>query len=206
MVQAFTNARQTIRTAMGVIDGLKARQRDATQGGEQFLAPDLGGVVIEGGQRTVDEPEPVPFATAVDQVNPLLPARHPECCRRWSVRIQSGGDERVQSVGGDCSRPDQLQVGQYQSRRVRQHGQRGEPAARIVVHESKRRGIVAAPFDHDVEPTPGSHPHGTVALPGRAEQNAGFGRPAVDGATTWDHRGQGGVERRSVRRLSCTTA
>ncbi len=71
VIQTFTDARQAVRTAMRLVDDLKTRQWGAAQCGEQFLAPSLGRIMIQCGQCTVDQPDPVPFTTAIDNVGPI---------------------------------------------------------------------------------------------------------------------------------------
>lgn len=207
VIQAFTNARQAVGTAMRLVDGVKTRQWSAAQSGEQFFAPDLGGIMVERGQDAVDQPEPVPFTTAIDQVSSIPPLRYPGCLRRWPTRIQRCGDQRAQTVGGDCSRPEQRQVGRHPDRGLGQHRQRSEPAARVVVHNTQCHGIrTAGRFHHYVESTPASHPHGSVAPTVRAQQDVAFGRPAVDGTTLRNHCGPVRFEEVPDRHLPCPTA
>ncbi|PTR32289.1 hypothetical protein C8K36_1011341 [Rhodococcus sp. OK519] len=113
VVQTFTNAGQTIRTTVSLVDSLQARKRRAAQCDEHFLAPDLGWVVIERGQYAVDQPDPVSFTAAVHQASAALPGRCQGLSGRRPARIEGGADQRVQLIGGDRSRADQLEVGQH---------------------------------------------------------------------------------------------
>lgn len=65
VVESFTDPGQTVRAPVRLVDGLEAGQGRTGQRDQQFLAPDLGRVVVQGLQDAVDQADPVPVAPAL---------------------------------------------------------------------------------------------------------------------------------------------
>lgn len=193
VVQAFADAGETVRSAMGLVDGLEAGQRRTRQGGEEFLSSDLGRFVVQCGQYAVDQADPVPGAPALHEAGLSRRVRWPEGAGRPMVRYECRGDERVQSVDLDESGAEQFEVGQDPCGRVGQNGQRvGEVLRRLRGFRglrglrglrSDRREPVEEWFQE--HPPPGAEPHHDGAAAGsalRAVHELRLGRPPVDGA------------------------
>lgn len=129
VAQAFADAVETLRLAVGRVDGLEAGERGAGQLRQQLLAADLDRIVVQGREDAVDQTDPVPVSPALHHVRLPRPVRPSGRSARCTVRYERGGDERMQLSGLDLRGSEQFQVGQHPGRGIGQDRQRGAVTA-----------------------------------------------------------------------------
>ena len=207
-----------------------AGKRRAGQRDQQFLAPDLGRVVVQRRQYAVDQADPVTGAPALDDAGSSRRIRGARDTGSRPARHQRRGDQREQTHGVDRAAADQFQVGQDPGRGVGQDRQRGDTAARGRRRDprSRKPAVVPAPAPASVrvtvpvrgqaqgQPVPSPEPHqhgpGGPGPPLGAEQDRRLGGPAVDGAEplgrhlAGEVRGHSGIVRRDGTRPRPGTA
>jgi hypothetical protein len=110
MVQTGADVDEGFRVLVCLVDRSQARQRGATQCGQQFLAADLGRVVVKRDEHPVHETDPVLGATALDGAripSAVLDSPHANQRMPW---YECRRDKRVQPAGVDQPGAEQLQV------------------------------------------------------------------------------------------------
>ncbi|MEU6723487.1 hypothetical protein ABZ917_07230 [Nonomuraea wenchangensis] len=161
---------------MRQLDRRQAGQRSAAQRRQQLLAAYLVGRVVQRDEHTVQEPDPVQGATALDQLHAAFLGTAPlRMARRCVGGYECFCDERMQPIGLDQPRPEQRQVRQHPRRRVRQHRQPGTAACRDA--GLRRREV-------QQQPPPSAEPYDdrVTVPPVRPQQQPRLVRPSVHGA------------------------
>ena len=126
VVQACADVDEAVRMTVRLVDGPQAGQRRAGQRDQQFLAADLGRVVVQRDQHPVDQADPVLGAPALDEAR--LPCAGPRVAGRTGP---AGGPVRVpRRPAGAAGRPRSARCGAVPGRAAPRSPRRAGPAAR----------------------------------------------------------------------------